>query len=94
MDFHEQRKLLMLSEDPNTPPAVLIKLADNNYHFVRYNLSLNPNTPAEALVKVADIDINENRPFLKRFILEHPNTPTYLKHYIQTRIYLNQYGLS
>lgn len=98
MDFHEYRQLLILANDPNTPPDVLTGLVGHKTDHLWYYLAKNPSTPTEALCKMLELYFNEDGiklhfdPILSYF-KDHPNAPDYTQQYIQTRLYLIHYEL-
>ncbi len=82
------RKQYHDAADPNTPPEVLEKLANNGDDDIRYYVARNPNTPLYVLEKLVNHDI-----WLVRYsVTLNPNTPKYIKTYLRYKNYLKYYG--
>ena len=60
-----------LARNPNTPPEILARLAnDNDYYVIQY-VAGNPNTPPETLERLA----NDEDYGVLYCVAENPNTP-------------------
>lgn len=72
----------LISEHPNTPPAVLARLARHPYRAVRENVARHPRTPASTLRALAH-DRGEPLWFLVAF---NPGTPEQLRQRLRARM--------
>lgn len=85
--------MVALAKDPNTSPTILIELVDIDYNGGNSHwdyLTMNPNTPAEALVRLAENSVRlQWHGYYGYHIIKHPNTPTYLKQYLQAKRYMS-----
>lgn len=72
----------LLSDHPNTPPAVLARLARHPYRAVRENVARHPSTPVATLRKLA----RERREPLWYLVAFNPSTPEKLRQRLRHRI--------
>jgi len=72
----------LLSDHPNTPPAVLAHLARHSYRAVRENVARHPRTPVSTLRKLA----RERRQPLWYLVAFNPSAPEKLRARLRQRI--------
>jgi 3-methyladenine DNA glycosylase AlkC len=59
-----------VAENPNTPPEVLEKLANDVDYWVRYGVAENPNTPPKVLEQLA----TDEDYIIRCYVAKNPNT--------------------
>ena len=75
------------AHDPNSPPEVLEKLANDRDWRVRQEVANNPNTPPEVLEMLA----SDGNIWVRCRVAYNPNTPKYFKTYLRYKNYLKFY---
>ena len=74
--------LRLISDHPNTPPALLARLARHPYRAVRENVARHPRTPVRTLRALA----RERREPLWYLVAINPSTPEPLRQRLRTRM--------
>jgi len=77
--------IFKLAENPNTPPEILERLANDGDYYVRCSVAYNPNTLPEILARMA----NDGDWDVLWRVARNPNTPQYIKDYLKIRQFLN-----
>ena len=64
-----QKERVELAEDHHAPVNILVQLANDEDHYVRFFVAANPKTPINVLAKLAD-DVSER---VRLCVFENPN---------------------
>lgn len=78
----EYAKKIQIARNPDSPPDLLKKLAEDNYWAVRMAVAGNPHTPLEILIRLT-IDPDSN---VQKALQSNPGLPTNTRRRLGTQV--------